>query len=218
MEKTPSNVMRIPYVWEIFPEAKYLYVIREPLACLSSANLRWELKKGIKRRRAWQRFQETAKTQLHWYAGRAVMDYVNARLLGNRIAYFGVRYPGFARDVHRLAPLALAATQWVKCAQQADVDLPGIPPESLLRFRYEELVENPVEHFNRILDHVGLAMTGELESKLREWVDPGRRDKWRRLERETLASILPILRDEVLNQGYSIPEELEDLVEQADPT
>ena len=55
-------------------------------------------------------------------------------------------------------------------------------------------------------------MTSELETKLREWVDPGRHEKWRRLDRETLSRCLPILRPEMLKQGYSIPEDLKDLV------
>src|SRR5919108_5845859 len=39
MEKSPTNVLRIPYVRAIFPEASFLYIVRNPLSFISSVEL-----------------------------------------------------------------------------------------------------------------------------------------------------------------------------------
>src|SRR5262245_51552320 len=41
MEKTPSNVLRVPYVYEIFPEATYMFMTRNPFSCISSNEVKW---------------------------------------------------------------------------------------------------------------------------------------------------------------------------------
>ena len=53
-EKTPSNILRIPYVRAIFPEATFLYIVRNPLSFISSMEAMWRKPvtsgKGIRRR------------------------------------------------------------------------------------------------------------------------------------------------------------------------
>ena len=73
MEKTPSNLLRIPYVRAIFPEAKYLYLVREPLANISSSELMWST--PVRPHKVWRRLKETPKSQLHYYFGRYLVDH-----------------------------------------------------------------------------------------------------------------------------------------------
>ena len=42
VEKTPHNILRIPYVRAIFPEARFLYIVRNPLSFVSSVELKWQ--------------------------------------------------------------------------------------------------------------------------------------------------------------------------------
>lgn len=210
MEKTPSNLMRIPYVHAIFPESKLLYILREPLANLSSVDLRGT--RAINRRRAMERISETPKTQLHYYLGRYVIDHFRVRVLKKRPTYYGVRYPGFNEDREKFSRFQMIARQWVECARAADRELAKIDPALVHRIRYEDFVANPVEEFNRILAHFELSMTHTLEQKLASWVDAGRQEKWRRLDPQVIADCLPILKDEMTRQGYAIPEDLTRLV------
>jgi hypothetical protein len=204
MEKTPSNVMRIPYVAAILPESRFVYVIREPLANLSSAELRG--RRGLNLRRARHRIRDTPKTQLHHYAGRFVLDHFRVIALRRRPSYYGVRYPGFAEDAKRLSRFELIAKQWVACARQARADLARLEPGRVIHLRYEDFVTRPVEHFQRVLDHFGLTMTTEVERALREQVDPGRQQKWHRLDPEVILRCLPILKEEMIREGYPAPD------------
>lgn len=209
MEKTPSNLMRIPYVHAIFPESKLLYILREPLANLSSVDLRG--RKAITRKRAMERIAETPKSQLHYYLTRYVIDHFRVRVLGKRPTYYGVRYPGFNEDRAHNTRFQMIARQWVACAQAADRELAKIDPALVHRIRYEDFVANPVQEFDRILAHFELSMTPELKTKLSSWVDAGRQQKWKRLDPTVLAECLPILRDEMIKQGYEIPAEVAEL-------
>ncbi|MHC4349716.1 MAG: sulfotransferase family protein [Planctomycetota bacterium] len=214
MEKTPSNVMRIPYVAATFPESKFVYIVREPLANLSSTELRGTRGLGLKR--TWIRFLETPKTQLHHYVGRYLVDHFRVKALRRRPSYYGVRYPGFEEDRARLTRFELIAKQWVACARQARADLARLEPDRVIHLRYEDFVQQPVDHFGRVLEHVDLRMTREVEQTLREQVDPGRQKKWYRLDREVIVRCLPILEDEMTRQGYAVPD-LSDLPGEGQP-
>lgn len=206
MEKTPSNVMRIPYVRAIFPEARYLYIIREPLANLSSSELLWRL--PIHRRKLWRRIKETPKTQLHHYATRYVVDHARVRLLKRRhVSVWGVRYPGIYEDLKQSTAEQVIARQWVEASRQVRADLEGLQEGDVMQVRYEDFVTDATTIFPRILEHFGLEMTDAIAGALNERVDPNRRDKWRRLDEQTVRACLPILRDEMAGHGYEVPEE-----------
>lgn len=205
MEKTPSNMLRIPYVRAIFPESKFIYIIRDPLANLSSAELKWQ--KAIAGRRLRRQFLNTPKLQLPYYAWRLFADHFRTRVLRQKyVSIWGVRYPGIYDDRRTMSVEQVIAKQWVACAQQADRDLAAIDPSLVLRLRYEEFVEQPVEHFERILNHFDLKLTPELAEMVRTTVDPNRRQKWKRLDPKVIAECLPILREEMARQGYAAPE------------
>lgn len=207
MEKTPSNMLRIPYVDAIFPESKFLYLIREPLANLSSSEIKWRT--PIHMRHTWDRLKETPKLQLHYYLGRFVYDNISVRLLKRKhVSVWGVRYPGIYDDLKRLTTEQVIARQWVACARQAREDFAGVDPARLMKIRYEDFVQSPVEHFERILTHFDLKMTAQLERVLREDVDPTRQGKWRRLDDHVLRDCLPILRQDMELEGYTIPDDV----------
>ena len=70
-------------------------------------------------------------------------------------------------------------------------------------------VADPVNQFERILNHFDLQMTDALATHLRATVDPGRQQKWKRLDPEVVARCLPILEDEMATHGYTVPDEIE---------
>ena len=206
MEKTPSNMLRIPYVHAIFPEARFLYLIREPLANLSSSELMWRL--PIHRNKAWRRIKETPKTQLHHYVGRFVIDQTRVRVLRRRhVSIWGVRYPGIYDDLKTMLAEEVIAHQWVKVSAQARTDLADLPAGSVLSMRYEDFVADPDNSFSTILEHFDLEISPAIAEALRRQIDTGRQQKWRRLDDSVIRKCLPILESEMAQHGYTIPKE-----------
>lgn len=207
MEKTPSNMLRIPYVRKIFPESRFVYLVREPLANLSSSELKW--REPITLRHALRRLNLTPKTQLPYYAGRLLRDTLGSRVLGRKhVSTWGVRYPGIAADQQHLSTEQVIAKQWVACSQQAEEDLKDLPTDLVLRLRYEDFVADPIPQFQRVLEHFDLGFPEPLKAHVQATVDPGRQQKWHRLDRTVLRDCLPILQHEMSRHGYHIPENL----------
>lgn len=211
MDKTPTNTLRIPYVHSIFPESKLLYIIRDPLANLASAEERWK-RAPLTAKRAWSRVKECPKTQVPLYAGVFLSQQFNRRVLGKRVSgIWGVKYEGIQHDFRTLTVEEVIARQWVACVRRADEDLKKIEaadPGAVLRLRYEDFVADPVGQFRRVLDHQGLEMTPGLADRVAELVDPGRQTKWKRLDPGVFERVIPILREDMERHGYAIPEEL----------
>jgi hypothetical protein len=207
MEKTPANILKIPYVRAIFPEAIYLFVVRNPFSFISSVELKWQRtlsSKGIRRRLA-----STPITQLHYYAGRFIRQYLDKRVLGRKYqAIWGPRYKGIEQDLQTHDLLTVVARQWSVLSRKAEQDLTLFEPGRVLRLRYEDFVEDPISDMKRICAHCGLEMTPEMVRAANEWVKSDRKEKWRRFDPRDLARILPEIEDEMQRHGYEVPPEI----------
>jgi hypothetical protein len=205
MEKTPSNIMRIPYVESIFPESKYLYIIREPFANLSSAEIRWKFESNW--HHLWVRFLECPKTQIPHYLNRFLVDrYRHYILRKEYFSVWGVRYPGIYEDLKQISLEELICKQWVECSKQAEEDLSKMDPSKVMRIRYEDFVEKPVEIYREVANFFEIELTKKIESQISEMVDPSRQDKWKRLDKDILRRCFPILKDEMQRHGYKTNE------------
>jgi len=207
LEKTPANILKIPYVRAIFPEATYLFIVRSPFSFISSVELKWQrtlTSKGIRRR-----LESTPVTQLHHYAARFIMQHVNKRVLRRKYQpIWGPRYKGIEQDLKTHDLLTVIARQWSVCSRKAEKDLALFEHGRVLRLRYEDFVEDPISDMERICAHCGLEMTTRMVTAANEWVKSDRQDKWRRFEPRDLARILPEISDEMERHGYETPPEI----------
>ncbi len=202
MEKTPSNLMRAPYMHAIFPESKFVYVVRHPFSYLSSAEFRW--RQAVHLRRVIERFLEAPKTQLHHYAGRLFLDHFRKKVLKRQhVSVWGVRYPGVMDDLKVLSTEQVIAKQWASCSEQMESDMDMIGREKFYCLRYEDLVSEPESNFSNVLAHFGMDMTEEIRTALNEQVDSSRSTKWQRLDPSVIESCLPYLQAEMDRHGYT---------------
>lgn len=206
-EKTPSNVLRIPYVHRIFPEARFVYLIRNPLAQFASAREAWHRPVGWTR--VWRRIAITPRSQLHHYAGAFARDFVAMALRRRRRrSTFGERYPGMQEDLERLPHEVVVGKQWDYCSRRAEADLARLDPALVLRLRYEDLVAEPVPRFRDVFAHFGLDVPTHVERFVESRIDPTRGAKWKDLDPEVLRRCIPVFREEMARHGYPVPEDL----------
>ncbi len=207
IEKTPANILKISYVRAIFPEAIFLFIVRNPFSFISSVELKWQrpvTKKGINRR-----LMSTPITQLHHYAGRFFMQQFGKRILRRKyLSIWGPRYKGIERDLKTTDLLTVIARQWAICSRKAEEDLALFEDGQVLRLKYEEFVTNPIANLERICTYCGLEMTNEMMAGALGLVKSDRQHKWRRFEPQNLARIIPEIEDEMRRHGYEIPAEI----------
>jgi hypothetical protein len=207
MENTPSNVLRVPFVHEIFPDAIFLYITRNPFSCISSMELKWQKTKTFKGLR--RTLAVTPVTQLHYYAKDFIKQMIFKKLLNKKYTpIYGPRYKGIDEDLKGTEKLRVIARQWARGNRKAREDLARLGNGRVLSFRYEDLMQDPESVLRRIYRHCGLDCTDDIVRTAKEMVDPGRQQKWLRLDPKELTAIVPEVRDEMEFYRYEVPQAL----------
>lgn len=207
MEKSPQNILRIPYVKAIFPEATYLYIIRNPFSFISSVEFKWQ--KTVTGRGIVRRLKDTPLSQLHYWVRRYITQQFNKRILQKKyLSIWGPKYNGIYEDLKTKDILTIIAKQWAECSRQAEEAMKLFGKDKILRLRYEDFVENPVSHMENICKQCGLEITAEMLESAKATVKADRQNKWQRFSPEELASILPEIQEEMERHGYDIPTEI----------
>jgi hypothetical protein len=208
MEKTPANLLKVPYVNAIFPEATFLYITRNPFSYISSMELQWQRTKTMRGLR--RSLTSTPVTQLPYYARHLAVDLLRKKVLKQKyVSISGPRYKGIEQDLKEHDKLRVIARQWAICNRKAREDLAALGKGRVFSFRYEDLMENPQGLFRRIYDHCGLDYNDDMLRMANEMVDPGRQEKWLRLDRQQLKTILPEIQEEMEYCGYELPPALQ---------
>ena len=212
VEKTPHNILRIPYVRAIFPEAHFLYIVRNPLSFVSSVELKWQRPAGGKR--IVKRLKSTPISQVHHYLTRFLNQQWNNRILRRKyLSIWGPRYKGIQADLKANDLLTVIARQWAVASRKAEKDLALFEDGRVLRLRYEDFVADPISDVERICAHCGLEMTDDMAKAVKDMVKSDRQLKWQRFEPQDLARLIPELRDEMQRHGYEVPEEISEATE-----
>lgn len=212
LEKTPVNILRISYVRAIFPEATFLFIVRNPFSFINSVENKWQ--KSVTGRGILRRLKDTPLSQLHHYGYHYFVQQYNKRILRRKyLSMWGPRYKGIQDDLRTQDLLTVIARQWSVCSMKAEKDLAQFDNGQVLRLKYEDFVEDPISDLERICAHSRLEMTNDMVKAAKEWVKSDRQEKWRRFDPEDLARILPEIGSEMQRHGYAIPEEISQAAE-----
>ena len=208
MEKTPKNILRIPYVRAILPEAMCLFIVRNPFSFISSVEYKWQRTvtgSGIIRR-----LKVTPVSQLHHWMRLFFIQQFNKRVLRKKYLHiWGPKYRGIQDDLKTHDLLTVIARQWSVCSLKAEKDLAQqFEPEQILRLKYEDFVEDPISNLRRICAHCGLKMSDNMVKAAKPMVKSDRTLKWKRFDPRDLARILPEIAGEMQRHGYEIPAEI----------
>lgn len=164
MEKTPKNSLRIPLLAEIFPDAHFVYLYRDPRQSLASMLEAWES----------GGFRTYAK--LPDWSG---------------LPWSLLLVPGWRELIGKPLPDIVGA-QWETTTRILLDDLDAIPAARRTVARYDALVADPSAEIERLCAALDLRWDQPLGTSLPladHTVSAPAADKWRRRE----AQILPVL-------------------------
>lgn len=176
LEKTVSNTLRVPYVSAIYPEARYLHIIRDGRAVAESSFRMWQAPPdtgGLKRK-----LKDLPLS--YWnYAGWFALNYAKGRLQGRGGGkIWGPRYPGIDEDLAALPLMNVVARQWSRSIEICSEDLKAVPAARVFEVRYEELVTNP-DKVAELSRFAGVADPSAIVADFYKRVDKSGLDKWR---------------------------------------
>ncbi len=171
LEKTPKNALRIPFLARVFPDARFIYLYRDPRQVLSSML------------EAWTSGRFRTYPSLPGWTGPG---------------WSLLLVPGWRALIG--APLEqIVATQWRTTTRLLLDDLERLPPERWLLARYDALVADPEAEIRRLCRAVSLDWDRTLDRALpmsRYTVSPPSADKWRR-NGAVIEAMLPAIDDQL---------------------
>lgn len=165
LEKTPRNALNVPFLLQVFPDARFIYLYRDARATIASLVEAWQL--GLKTGRF-----VTFRDLPGW----------------DRAAWCFLLPLGW-RDLVGKTLFDIAAFQWAACSDKLLDDLETLEVGRCTAVTYEELVGAPSRALRRLAEFAQVddrgAYTGNRPLPLsRTTLSPPGPDKWRRWERD----------------------------------
>jgi hypothetical protein len=166
MEKTPKNILRVPFLREVFPDARFVVLFRDPRAVLSSMMDAWRSGLFVTYRGlpGWRGLPWSLLLVQGW-------EQVNGGPLETIVAH-----------------------QWVQGMTTLLDDLEGLPREQWIPVQYEDLVADPQQQVGRLCADLGLSWDGVLRHLplSRATMTPPSEHKWRR-NADAVLRVLPLV-------------------------
>lgn len=173
LEKTPKNILRVPFIRAIFPDAKFIFLYREPR-------------------------ENIASIIEAWLSNR----WITYKSLPGRAQPWSLLLPPGWQAVSGRAVEDVAVFQWCRAHEVLLNDFSAIPADSVASVSYQQLLTNPQSVIERLLEFCDLPMTSSLQQLLtkplplsRFTLKPPQADKWRKHElalRDVESVYLPI--------------------------
>jgi len=154
VEKTCATSLRVPFVDAVFPEARYVQIVRDGRDATASIADRWTSSAGLRYIVRKARF--VPPTDVLRYAGRFVAARLRQRgSRDRRLPTWGPRFEGIDDFVRSEPLIRVCARQWAQCVTQSSDALEAMPSDRWLRVHYEELARHPREIVSGILEWLG---------------------------------------------------------------
>ena len=140
IEKSVPNTLRPAFMQAIYPEAKYIHLIRDGRAVTESAMRLWQAppERGylLKKLRyfPWKNYRYAL-----WYIGNMIKGKLSS---GRGQQIWGPVYKGLIEDVDSLPLETVCARQWKKCIEISLAQLSEFDQNNIIQVRYEDLMQD----------------------------------------------------------------------------
>lgn len=157
VEKTCANSLRVEFVDQIVPDARYVFIRRDGMDAVGSALKRWKAEMD------WPYVLRKARfipaSDLPYYGGRYFWNRVY-RLFSReqRLAFWGPKIDGMEAILARHTLEEVCALQWQRCVERSVAAFERMPGEKYLEVGYEDFVSAPKVELARILAFAGLTV------------------------------------------------------------
>jgi hypothetical protein len=187
LEKTPKNILRVPYLNALFPDARYLLLKRDGRAVVNSLIEGWEVRQSPV-------YRLPEPLRLRDYRGRL---------------WCFILPPGW-RSYADTSIADIAAFQFASSYDVGLTDVETLPSGSVVELRFEDLLDRPVEEMGRVLHALELPpsdrvdeMAGDLVSNVVQSNSPPRPDKWRE-RADVIHEVMPRFEHTMAALGYAV--------------
>lgn len=203
VEKTCANSLRCGFIDQIFPNARFIHIVRDGRDVALSANLRWTAKLDVPY--ILRKARYVPPTDLPYYGGQYFGNRVR-RLFSKdgRLAVWGPRFDDMQVVFENNSVAVACAIQWQACVRQATEQLGELDASRVFTTRYEDFTSQPVEELRKITDFLGQSLSSEAAASLTGRVSTKSVGNWRtKLSAEETAAVERHVGETLHHHGYS---------------
>ena len=213
------HLFNVKLIHEIFPNAKWIHVIRDGRDVILSIKKEWDKRNQRIKKNNFaeliQTFNSRIRAQpfLRYKLMSVFFEMVSARSL-NPLKYlnqsrwkgkagWGPRFKGWEEFLKTSSVLEFNAMQWVECIKAVKNVWGSLPEKNRLEIRYEDLIHSPKEVLNTILAFLSVSHNPDFFNIIPKL----KRSNFNKWEKEfnynQLKTIGPIIGNELINLGYT---------------
>ena len=194
VEKTPENSLRVPYLLELFPDATFVVVQRNPCDVISSLIDGWREASG--------RYRSYFVPEHLAIPGHPHAHQWRFALIDGWREYA-------SRPIEEIA-----FAQWDACCRGIEAARFSVAPDRWHTFRLEDVIEHPSDFLDRLCGAAEIRRGASLEERLDELLarpvnalsEPAA-EKWRLRNRDEIERLLPRIADAARGRGYLVDPE-----------
>lgn len=194
LDKTCINVMRIPYLYKLFPNARFIYIYRDGRDNVSSMMDGW---------------RHDGHFRLSQFLGPSPEP---VSINNGEFDEWSFFLPPGWRDYNCASLEEVCAYQWVTANRMALEAKELIPSDQWIQLRYEDIFERPVEMFKPVFEFLDILFDSALEArcaglnKRPTSIVKGapKRQKWKEHNPGAIERILPMIHPLMEELGYDV--------------
>lgn len=198
IEKSVPNALRISFINEVYPDAKFVHLVRDGRAVIESSIRQWRnpVSKGylVKKLKyfPWKNYR---------YAIWFLFNLVRSKF-SKQPSIWGPRYKGIMEDVASLTLEEVCAKQWSKCVDLADTQFDEIDACRIHRIQFEDLMGD-VSKITELCAFIGIKDVSLVEQYFLKNVDRSHNAKsLGNLDDKSMKAINKYAKETLLRLGY----------------
>lgn len=200
VEKTVSNTLRVPFVAAVFPNARFVHLIRDGRDVAESAMRQWETPPQMGA--LFQKLRGMPLANIGYVAWFGV-NFLRGLLWGRKGGnVWGPRFPGIEDVASEQGLAAVCAQQWTHSVAAARRDLAALPPERVFEIRYDDLIADETA-LRRLVNGLELPDAEGILAAWRARVRPSPPAQWSELPDADRAAFEAIMGPQLQATGYS---------------
>lgn len=176
LEKSVSNTLRADFLAEIYPQARFIHLVRDGRAVVESSLRQWKAPPDTNYLiRKLKYFPWSNYRYAFWYLNNIIKGKFGT---GRGQHVWGPRYAGIDEDLEVFPLETVCARQWRCCVESSQLQTGHLGAGRVLEVRYEDFVGN-VDSLLEVCRFLGIDADDRLVTAYHQQVTPEYVDKWR---------------------------------------
>ena len=218
LDKSPYHVFNVKLIHAIFPDAKWIHIIRDGRNVTLSIKKEWIKRKQIVENKDFIRLFRVAWVMLKLqpflrYKLKAILHELRSNKTLNPLRYlnkskwhgkvgWGPRFKRWEDYLEAHSEIEFNTMQWVKSVEAARKDWPILPEKNKIEVRYEDLLRFPEDTIKNILSFLELEANKNFFVTIPK-INSGNFNKWKKeFTPKEIEQIKPILTPSLKKLGY----------------